>query len=104
MMCCPKCGSNRIRRSERRGIVEGLFLRLVFRAPFRCIACSARFVGHYHARRSQQPKESPDLLSFLGFHDSRRDKLQRTLVMIGLAAVFIVAALMLILRLLEPLR
>jgi hypothetical protein len=82
--------------------VEGLFLRLAFRAPFRCIACNARFVGPYHAHQSQWPKEPHDLLAFLGVHDSQRDKLQRTLVMIGVAAVFIVAVVMLLLHLLEP--
>jgi hypothetical protein len=102
MTCCPKCGSNKIRRSQRRGIVEGLFLRLVFRAPFRCIACGARFVGPYHARQFQRPQGRRSLLSFLGFQDSQRDKLQQTLVMIGVAAVAIVAVVLLILRLLKP--
>lgn len=101
MISCSKCGSNQIRRSRRRGIVEGLFLRLALRAPFRCIACGARFVSPYHGRQFQRPQEHRDLLSFLGFHDSQRDKLQRNLIMIGLSAILIIAVIMLVFRLLE---
>lgn len=39
---CPRCGSDRVRRANRRGISECLF-SLVYLYPFRCQACRHRF-------------------------------------------------------------
>jgi hypothetical protein len=40
---CPKCQSERTRRSKRRGLVEHGPLTLVFLRPFRCEKCQHRF-------------------------------------------------------------
>lgn len=44
---CPSCGSGRIRKSRRRGLVENAFLRLLGRQRFRCLDCDKRFRSRY---------------------------------------------------------
>ena len=44
-MQCPNCLSGNIRRSRRRGLREGLALRLKHQAPYRCPRCGLRFVA-----------------------------------------------------------
>ncbi len=46
---CPLCGSNRIRRSSRRGDFEKHYLPFVLLSPFRCESCGLRFLGSYFA-------------------------------------------------------
>jgi hypothetical protein len=43
MIRCPRCQSEGIRRSKRRGFVERGPLTLVFLRPFRCKRCERRF-------------------------------------------------------------
>lgn len=42
---CPNCESEAIRRSERRGFVERVFLRLALVWPYCCDHCDLRFWG-----------------------------------------------------------
>ncbi len=42
---CPHCGSNRVRRSPRRGAQDFLRKNLLFQVPYRCKACDERFFG-----------------------------------------------------------
>jgi hypothetical protein len=42
-MKCRSCDSEKVYRSRRQRLKEGLWLRLVFRAPYRCHECGARF-------------------------------------------------------------
>jgi hypothetical protein len=42
-MTCPRCYSERIHRSKRRGIFERRVLSMVFVWPFRCENCDLRF-------------------------------------------------------------
>lgn len=46
---CPNCESEAIRRSERRGFVECVFLRLALVWPYRCDDCDLRFWGFRRA-------------------------------------------------------
>lgn len=39
---CPVCGSNEVRRSHRRGLVDAL-LNLIGIKPYRCQRCDHRF-------------------------------------------------------------
>lgn len=39
---CPACGG-RVRRSRRNGLVERVFLRVLFIRPYRCLTCDRRF-------------------------------------------------------------
>jgi transposase-like protein len=43
MMNCPRCHSEHIRRSKRKGIIERRILALLFVRPFRCESCNLRF-------------------------------------------------------------
>ena len=43
MHLCPQCNSERIRRSKRRGFVEGVPLTMLFLKPFHCGDCNHRF-------------------------------------------------------------
>jgi hypothetical protein len=90
-MECPYCKSDNVRRSRRRGLREGLLLRIILWAPFRCRSCQQRFwafsLGH-HRSRGYQAHSS--LASFLGFPKAQRGKFDR-------AAEFILLAILLIL-------
>jgi hypothetical protein len=41
---CPNCQSCLIHRSQRKGIVESVFLAAIFLRPFRCEICDSRFL------------------------------------------------------------
>ena len=41
--CCPRCGSDEVRRSHRRGLVELLILPIFLRRPYYCNRCMRRF-------------------------------------------------------------
>jgi predicted Zn-ribbon and HTH transcriptional regulator len=43
MMNCPRCHSERVRRSKRKGILERRILSMLFVRPFRCGSCGYRF-------------------------------------------------------------
>jgi hypothetical protein len=57
MLACPVCGSKRVNRSKRRGIVERMFFRLVSLKPFRCEACDTRFFRSSITTPLLQPKQ-----------------------------------------------
>jgi hypothetical protein len=62
MICCPRCQSEGIRRSKRRGFVERGPLTLAFLRPFRCKHCEHRFFRcpisfNDHLDTSVSPKE-----------------------------------------------
>jgi transposase-like protein len=42
---CPKCGSNNVRRSKRRGAADFVLKNLLFKVPYRCEDCDERFFG-----------------------------------------------------------
>jgi len=42
---CPRCHSDEVFRSHRRGAMEKYVLRLVGMRPYRCVNCDARFYG-----------------------------------------------------------
>jgi hypothetical protein len=52
-MHCPMCRSRLIRRSKRRGLVEGAILPMVFVRPYRCRECGWRFFRCSIIRRLQ---------------------------------------------------
>jgi hypothetical protein len=45
MLTCPRCESDCIYPSKRRGIFERRVLALAFLRPFRCSRCYHRFLG-----------------------------------------------------------
>ena len=44
-MKCSSCNSDDVRRSRRRGLQEGMTLRIKSQAPFRCRSCGLRFAA-----------------------------------------------------------
>jgi hypothetical protein len=40
---CPNCRSSLTHRSKTKGILESVFLAMIFRRPFRCEECDSRF-------------------------------------------------------------
>jgi transposase-like protein len=51
---CPLCRGERLRRSERKGILESTVFRLVGLSPYRCSVCDNRFMD----RINGSPKRS----------------------------------------------
>jgi len=50
---CPRCESQIVRRSPRRGFTERVIHRLAFVWPYECLECSIRFLG-FHSRYTRQ--------------------------------------------------
>ena len=46
---CPQCHSLDVHRSRRRGLVERFLLALIFKRPFRCNKCKARYYGYVYS-------------------------------------------------------
>jgi len=40
---CPNCQSRLIHRSQKKGMIEAVFLAAIFFRPFRCEKCDSRF-------------------------------------------------------------
>lgn len=101
-MNCPKCESNDVHRSRRRGLYEGLALRLILRAPFRCVACGLRFTGFILGQHVRRPKKHRSLASYLGLHGVEKDTFNRILLISLVAALFILAVTWVVLRMSVP--
>ena len=61
---CHSCGSKRVSRSRRRGVVERVLLRLLLIRPYRCNNCDFRFYGYQrrfdvHPRGAAESSNSP---------------------------------------------
>jgi hypothetical protein len=87
-MRCPRCGSDRVRRSSRRGLIEGLVLRAFRRAPFRCFACGKRFIDEDTEQRYRRVGSHRSLAAYIGL--GRRQRFKLLLLFIG--AIVVVAA------------
>jgi hypothetical protein len=97
-MICPKCKSTQIRRSIRKGLKEGLLLRLALMAPYRCFSCGKRFVGFSLDRNFRRHKRHSGIAEFLGFHGDQKKRFNRTIFVVALSAALIVIATMLALH------
>jgi predicted Zn-ribbon and HTH transcriptional regulator len=70
MMNCPRCQSEHIRRSRRKGIIEKRILAMLFVRPFRCEACDYRF---FRWSINVNPNSSAAATA-MGNHPSRSSK------------------------------
>jgi YgiT-type zinc finger domain-containing protein len=43
LLICPNCGSDRVRRSVRKGAEDWISYHLIFKNPYHCGACDERF-------------------------------------------------------------
>ena len=57
---CPACGSHRVQRCHRRGLVEKLILRLFFLRPYLCRDCNAFYVGFVARPRVARTRSEPN--------------------------------------------
>lgn len=94
-MDCPSCNSENTRRSRRRGLGEGLLLRLKHEAPYRCRSCGSRFVatdGDYAAGVARRPVS---FARYLGLRGATRRLLtdHMMLAMLGLLLLVMLALL-----------
>jgi hypothetical protein len=77
-MECPKCKSHNIRRSQRRGLYEGLVLRMLLYAPFRCQNCQERFRAFAPGHHSQYGKHTHhSLAGYLGLPKAKQARFGR---------------------------
>ncbi len=57
-LICPNCGSDRIRRSIRKGAEDWIHHHLLFKNPYHCGACDERFFRsrfvHHDKRETHQ--------------------------------------------------
>jgi ribosomal protein L37AE/L43A len=98
-MECPNCKSNHVRRSVRHGLKEGLFLRFILRAPFRCLQCGKRFMGFSHNPQFRQHRKHRDLAAFLGFRGSEKKNFSRRMIIILVGCILILMAIYIIFHL-----
>jgi hypothetical protein len=60
LLICPNCGSDKVRRSIRRGAEDWIFHHLFFKNPYHCGACDERF---FRSRLEHHDKREPRQLS-----------------------------------------
>lgn len=90
---CPKCGSEKISRSQRRGVQEAVVLKREGVSPYRCQDCGERFM-----RRSRHKGRSRrhTLAGRLGIRDLKaRRRIMRMTIAAVMTLIAIFTALML---------
>jgi DNA-directed RNA polymerase subunit RPC12/RpoP len=97
-MKCRYCGSNRIYRSHRQGLKEGLWLRFVHMAPYRCHDCGARYMSreHHHAGASHRGRDQ-SLAEYVGLR-GREYKVRQWLITIAMTLIFLAVSIIFLLR------
>jgi predicted RNA-binding Zn-ribbon protein involved in translation (DUF1610 family) len=85
---CPRCGSDRISRSQRRGIHEAVVLKKDGLSPYRCQDCGERFIRP--SRHKGHSRHHHSLAGRLGIRDL---KARRRFLRIIIAAVMTVLAI-----------
>ncbi|HLI04297.1 MAG TPA: hypothetical protein VKU93_08505 [Terracidiphilus sp.] len=56
-LLCVNCGSERVRRIERKGILERRFFKLFGYFPWRCATCRTKFFLKRRSRDGDKPRE-----------------------------------------------
>ena len=83
LTCCPQCGASQVRRSHRRGELDGL-LSYVGWYPFRCETCQRRFRARW-----PEGQETP----------GRQGRIGAVVLAVGAGVVFVIGVGMLVLAL-----
>jgi hypothetical protein len=99
-MKCRFCGSEKIHRSQRKGLKEGLWYRFVLMAPYRCHDCGARYlaVNKYHRKRTKSRTQS--FAEYLGLR-GREYRLRQWTIAFIVTVILLSAAIFFLLRILE---
>ncbi len=95
-MKCRYCGSLNVYRSHRKGIKEGLLLRLVFAAPFRCRDCRQRFIAFGGSGEFRRREKHSSLAAYLGLGSDASYKFERWLLIGIVGAVLLLVALVIL--------
>jgi hypothetical protein len=75
---------------------EGLFLRVLLLAPYRCKKCRIRFFRFSPWAAARRRKKHKSLAGYLGLHDSQARRFQRTVrivllfILLSLIALYLV--------------
>jgi hypothetical protein len=101
-MKCANCASDHVRRSRRRGLREGLFLRISFRAPYRCRECGTRFIGTSLDPAFRSRRKHRSLGAFLGVREGQIRRFRWALFIIILFVILVYLAILLVHYLSEP--
>lgn len=99
---CPNCKSHNVRRSRRRGLYEGLVLRIVLRAPFRCESCQKRFRTFWPRHPLSRKMAHTSLASYLGISNAQQSKFNRAVIITLVVIVVILLGVQLVMWLTRP--
>lgn len=90
---CPRCGSDKISRSQRRGIQEAVVLKKGGFSPYRCQECGERFI---RPSRHKGHSRRHSLAGRLGIRDPKaRRRFARIVITTVLTVVALITALLL---------
>jgi len=96
-MKCRYCGSTRVNRSQRHGLLEGLFFRFFLLAPYRCHECGARYSAFDRSHVLKRRGRDQSLAEFIGMR-GREHKLRHWILTVFATLLLLVAAIFFVLR------
>ena len=96
-MPCRYCGSARVYRSQRQGLTEGLFLRLVMIAPYRCRDCGARYRALARSNPLKLRGREQSLAEFIGMR-GREHKVRHWILTVFAALALLIVAVFFVFR------
>jgi DNA-directed RNA polymerase subunit RPC12/RpoP len=99
-MKCGHCGSERVYRSHRQGLKEGLWLRMMAMAPYRCHDCGVRFVARRSRSGTSRGGREQSLAEYLGLR-GREYKVRQCLVTLALTLIFLAASIIFLIRIID---
>lgn len=98
-MNCPGCNAANLRRSRRRGIYEGLVLRVLYFAPYRCEACGQRFTVSSFGQRARAHRHRQSATAYLGLRGPAKKRFVRAVKFAVVGIALILVAIWLVLQL-----
>ena len=96
-MKCRYCDSDRIYRSHRQGLKEGLWLRLAMKAPYRCHDCGARYIAPSSYHRKSRVSHEQSLAEFLGLR-GREHRVRQLIITVLMTIIFLAVSIIFLLR------
>jgi hypothetical protein len=96
-MVCRYCGSKRIYRSHRQGLYEGVWLRLVMKAPYRCHDCGMRYIASSSLHTKSKSGHEQSFAEFLGLR-GRENRIRQWIIMVFLTIIFLAVSIIFLLR------
>jgi hypothetical protein len=99
-MKCRVCGSEKIHRSQRKGLKEGVLLRLILMAPFRCHDCGSRYAifDTHHLKMNKDHRQS--WAEYIGLR-GRDYKLRQWILAFFVTAILLCISIIFLIRVLE---